>query len=75
MHALLGAAGDEVVGVVVVEACVLDPPHRRFKQLLWNRVNRLTIIISSSSLRLSTCSFMTDNKEDKANKAGEGLET
>jgi hypothetical protein len=33
-----------------------------------------TTSVSSSSPRLSTCSSMIDNKEDRANKAGEGLE-
>jgi hypothetical protein len=37
-------------------------------------MNRLAISANSSFLRLSTCSFVIDNKEDRANKVGEGLE-
>jgi hypothetical protein len=37
-------------------------------------VNQLVTSASSSSSSLSTCSSVTDNKEDRANKVGEGLE-
>jgi hypothetical protein len=37
-------------------------------------VNRLAISASSSSPRLSTCSSVMVNKEDKSNIADEGLE-
>jgi hypothetical protein len=45
-----------------------------FRRSLRNRVNRLATSASSSTLRLSTCYSMIVNKEDKANKVGEGLE-
>jgi hypothetical protein len=73
--ALLGATSNEVVGVVAVKASILGPTTRRwFWRLLWNRVNRLAISPSSSSSRLSTCSSVMVNKEDKENIAGEGLD-
>jgi hypothetical protein len=37
-------------------------------------MNQLATSASSSSPSLSTCSSMTDNKQDRANKVGEGLE-
>jgi hypothetical protein len=37
-------------------------------------MNRLATSASSSSLRLSTYSSVTDNKKDKVNRASKGLE-
>jgi hypothetical protein len=42
--------------------------------LLWNYVKRVETHVSSSSPRHSTCSSKIDSKEDKSNRADEGLE-
>jgi hypothetical protein len=72
--ALLGVTGDKSGRVAIVEASILRPTTVWFWWLLWNHVNQLATSASSSSLRLSTYSFVINNKEDRANIADEGLE-
>jgi hypothetical protein len=74
LPALLGAASDEVVGVTTVEASILAPTMLSVLALLWNHMNQLATSARYSYLRLSIYSFMIDNKDDRINKAGEGLE-
>jgi hypothetical protein len=63
-----------MVRVAAVEASILHPTMPPVLADLWNRVNRLATRARSSSPRLSTCSSLIDNKEDKENIAGQGLE-
>jgi hypothetical protein len=72
--ALLGATSNKVVGVTTVEASILRSATPQVLAVVVEPCEPTTTSASSSSLRLSTCSFVIDSKEDKANIAGEGLE-
>jgi hypothetical protein len=65
---LLGAVGDEVVGVSTVIASFLRTPTTLVVQAVVVMTN-----VSSSSPRASNCSSVTDTKEDKANDICERL--
>jgi hypothetical protein len=72
--ALLGAAGNEVVGIATVVASVLGhtmpPAHTVVVEPREPAGHKCQLLIP----RFSTCSSVIDNKEDRENIAGEELE-
>jgi hypothetical protein len=74
LFALLGAAGNEVVGIITVIASVLGPAtplaHTIVVEPREPAGHKCQLLIP----RLSTYSSVIDNKEDRANIAGEELE-
>jgi hypothetical protein len=71
---LLRATGDEVVRVTTVEAFILEPAMMLVLAVVVEPHEPTGHIRQLLIPEAFTCSSMIDSKEDRANKAGEGLE-